>query len=167
MAKMQKKRPLPLLHPAFWIGTVFGIGRIPLAPGTWGSLAALPVAWVVVGRFGPDEGPLALVLLAALFFPIGLWASHVYGQASESHDPPDIVIDEVVAQWLVLALVPQDGFFYGLAFFFFRVADILKPWPIRRFEKRFPGAFGVMADDLLAALYAAAGLFIAMYFLGA
>jgi len=49
----------------------------------------------------------------------------------------------------------------------FRVADILKPWPIRRFEKRFPGAFGVMADDLLAALYAAAGLFIAMYFIEA
>lgn len=157
-----EKPTLSFLHPAFWLATVFGVGRIPFAPGTWGSLVALPVAWLVAGNFGP----VALVFLAFLFFPIGLWAASVYAGATQNIDPPSVVIDEVVAQWLVLAFVPQDAFFYGLGFFLFRIADILKPWPIRQFEDRFPNGFGIMADDWLAALYAVAGLLLIKLLIG-
>jgi len=162
MDSARKDPDLPLLHPAFLLGTVFGIGRMPLAPGTWASFAALPVAWVVSGHFGP----VALGALAILFFPLGLWASERCARASQKEDPSAIVIDEVAAQWFVLAFAPREALFYGIGFFFFRVADILKPWPIRAFEKRFPNAFGIMADDWLAALYALAGLFLATFLIG-
>ena len=74
--------------------------------------------------------------------------------ASGHHDPGFIVIDEIAAQWLVLLATPQDWRFYAAAFLLFRLFDIAKPWPIRSVERRVAGGFGIMLDDVVAALYA-------------
>lgn len=162
METSHKAPSLPFWHPAFWIGTAFGIGRLPFAPGSWASLAALPLAWGVTGAFGQA----GLAVLAILFVPVGIWAAGVYARAYEKTDPPAVVIDEVVAQWLVLSMVPREVLFYGLGFFFFRLADILKPWPIRAIERGLPGGFGIMADDGMAAVYAIGGLVLVRFLLG-
>lgn len=148
---------LPFTHPASLIATWFGAGLMPRLPGTWGSLAALPFAWVLVERFGPE----ALMIAALLAFVAGLWASgRVLAAAPDRPDPPAVVIDEVAAQWLVLVAVPLDAGAYILAFALFRLFDIWKPWPIRTIETSLPPALGIMADDVAAALYAALGFLL-------
>jgi phosphatidylglycerophosphatase A len=158
----QKDPALPFTHPAFWLGTVFGVGRIPFAPGTWASLVALLIGWFVTGALGHS----GIALLTLLFIPIGIWAADVCADASESSDPPAVVIDEVVALWAILAFVPREVLFYSLGFLLFRAADILKPWPIRQFERRVPGGIGIMADDWLAAAYALAGVYVVKFVIG-
>ena len=113
MDASRKDPALPFTHPAFWLGTVFGIGRLPFAPGTWASLVALPIGWFVTGALGHG----GIALLALLFIPIGIWATEICARASEVEDPPAIVIDEVVALWAILAFVPREVLFYGLGFF--------------------------------------------------
>lgn len=120
-------RHLTPWHPAFLIATWFGAGLLPRVPGTWGSLAALPVAWIIVLAGGWT----ALAAAAALLFLLGWWASAAYVDALQLDDPGAIVVDEVVGQWLVLLVVPHDILLYLLAFILFRVADIAKPWPAR------------------------------------
>lgn len=144
------------------LATGFGIGRIPQAPGTWGSLATIPLAWAAHAAGGfPMTVFLTLVLLAA-----GVWASAVYAAEIGRGDPPEVVIDEVVgmliALWplsLGLWLMDQPGDLYPwpgwvLGFLAFRFFDILKPPPIRRLE-RLPGGWGIMLDDVLAGVMAA------------
>src|SRR3954467_14615531 len=99
------ERPLPLLHPAFLLATWFGAGLLPAAPGTWGSLAALPFAWIIGGRWGPG----GLVVASAIIFGLGCWAADVVARASGEKDAGAVVIDEVAAQWLVLAVAPPRG----------------------------------------------------------
>jgi phosphatidylglycerophosphatase A len=141
-----------LHQPSDWIATWFGAGCLPKAPGTWGSLAALPPAWAIAVTLGAP-GLFAATLLA---FCGGLWAtSHTLRRTDES-DPSSVVIDEVAGQWLTLLAVPPTVAGYALAFVLFRIFDIVKPWPIRMIERRIPGAWGVMLDDILAALYALA-----------
>jgi phosphatidylglycerophosphatase A len=141
---------LPFRHPAALIATWFGAGLLPVAPGTWGSLAALPCAWIIVYL----AGPAALVAAALIVFPLGCWAGGVVARASGRHDPGFIVVDEVAAQWLVLAAVPLDWRWYLAGFVLFRVFDVVKPWPARLVERKLKGGFGIMLDDIVAALYA-------------
>lgn len=150
---------LSFWHPASLIATWFGTGLLPKAPGSWGSLAALPVAWVLVDRLGS----LALIAAALLLFVLGLWATHVFLRHSRSKDPQAVVIDEVSGQMLALVPAGLDPLGFLLGFVFFRIFDIMKPWPIKTMESGFPGAFGVMIDDTAAALYASACL--AVYYL--
>ena len=133
------------------IATWFGIGLIPIAPGTWGSLAAVIVGAAIVSTVGTG---LVLLPLAAAFFVIGARASERYAARLHSEDPASVVIDEVVGQWLVLAFLPPDLLFYVFGFLLFRVFDIFKPWPVSWAEDRFSGGWGIMADDVIAALYA-------------
>jgi phosphatidylglycerophosphatase A len=143
-------------HPANLVATGFGIGRLPWAPGTWGSLAALPLAWVMWSRFGSaGVGVAAIAVFAA-----GWWAAHVYIRATGAEDPPEIVIDEIGGQLLTLAVVPADVVLYAAGLVLFRLADIFKPWPASWAEKRLKGGLGAMADDFLAGLYSAMALFI-------
>jgi phosphatidylglycerophosphatase A len=76
------------------------------------------------------------------------------------HDPPAIVIDEVVGQWITLALVPLDPLIYALGFLLFRVIDVIKPWPVNFIDRAVTGGFGVMLDDVVAGLYAGAALWL-------
>jgi phosphatidylglycerophosphatase A len=138
--------------PACLLATWFGAGRLPRAPGTWGSLAALPFAAVLNW-----SGGAWLVLLAALaVFGLGVWASDRYMAAYRLHDPAAIVVDEVVGQLLTLALLPLTPIAYLLGFLLFRVADMLKPWPAAWIDRTVADAFGVMLDDVVAAIYAGA-----------
>jgi phosphatidylglycerophosphatase A len=141
---------LSLWHPAALLATAGGIGLLPLMPGTWGSLAALPCAWAICAL----AGQAGLAAAALLVFLMGTWASAAVARASGHQDPQFIVVDEVAAQWLVLVPAPLDWRAYLAAFLLFRVFDIWKPWPVRAIERRVAGGLGVMLDDVAAALYA-------------
>ena len=143
-------------RPANLIVTWFGVGLLPKIPGTWGSLAALPLAWLIVINYGQTW----LCLAALILFIIGTFASEHYLQNKTDSDPPQIVVDEVVGQWLTLTIVPPDLLYYMTAFFLFRVADILKPWPANKVDCKMKNGFGVMLDDVVAAIYAASVLFV-------
>ena len=139
-----------MLHPAALIATAGGVGLLPLMPGTWASLAALPCGWAI----GALAGRAALAAAAILAFALGCWAAAAVARASGHKDPGFIVVDEVAAQWLVLVAAPFDWRAYLAAFLLFRVFDIMKPWPVRAIERRVAGGLGIMLDDIAAALYA-------------
>jgi phosphatidylglycerophosphatase A len=141
---------MPIWHPARLFATWFGSGLLPAVPGTWGSLAALPFAAVIVFYFGP----IALLLATVLVFALGVWTSELVARAIGDHDPSEVVVDEVAGQWLTLALLPLDPVIYGLGFVVFRVFDILKPWPVSWADQKLPGGWGIMTDDILAGIYA-------------
>jgi phosphatidylglycerophosphatase A len=142
--------------PAALLATWFGSGLLPVAPGSWASLAALPCAALLVWLGG------ALLLLAAgaALFVIGMWAADAYMNAVQVHDPPAIVIDEVVGQWVTLALLPLDPLVYALGFVLFRVVDVLKPWPANFIDRAVTGGFGVMLDDIVAGVYAGGAVWL-------
>ena len=144
------------------VATWFGAGLLPLAPGTWGSLAALPCAWAIV-HFA---GPVALAAAALVAFALGCWAAAKLAAASGRKDPGFIVIDEVAAQLLVLTVAPLDWRAYAAALLLFRVFDIAKPWPARAIERRIEGGLGIMLDDTAAAFYAVVLLLIGQGVLG-
>lgn len=146
------RRRLPYVHPASLIATGLGIGNIPIASGSWASLATLPVAWLIAARFGAPW----LVAAAAIALLAGLWASARYCAASGEKDPSRIVIDEIAGQFLALApIAVPDPVSYGIAFFVFRIFDIVKPWPAGWCDHELEGSPGVMFDDIVAGLYAA------------
>jgi phosphatidylglycerophosphatase A len=139
-----------LSSPDGLLATWFGAGLLPGAPGTWGSLAALPFAWVIV-----LAGGWQLLLGATLIvFLVGIWVSARYASRIAIHDPGEVVIDEVAGQWLVLCLLPLDPLSYLAGFVAFRVFDVIKPWPVSWAERHLRSGLGIMADDMVAALYA-------------
>ncbi|WP_422366790.1 phosphatidylglycerophosphatase A [Pelagibius sp.] len=150
--------PSPWL-PSSLLATWFGSGLLPGAPGTWGSLAALPFGLVILWL----GGPIALALAAALVFALGLWASAVYQRGLDRKDPGEIVVDEVAGQWLALLPTALDPLGVVLAFVFFRLFDILKPWPASWADRSLSGAPGIMLDDIFAGLYAAAATYGALW----
>jgi phosphatidylglycerophosphatase A len=156
-----RRTGLPCSNPAALLATWFGSGLMPWAPGSWGSLAALPFAWIIVSY----TGALGLLIAAAVVFAAGCWAAGRVERSSGVKDAPFIVIDEVAGQWLALVPAPLDPLFYLTGFLLFRLFDIAKPFPIRRIERGFPGGFGVMADDIAAGLYAALVLIVAEHVL--
>ncbi|MGB6009615.1 phosphatidylglycerophosphatase A family protein [Castellaniella sp.] len=128
----------------------FGSGLIHPAPGTWGTLAGW-LLWAVFLRGLPDTWMVLILLLA---FGLGCWAAQRCGDDLGIADHGGINWDEIVAIWLVLWLVPA-GFWAQLAgVVLFRVFDILKPPPVSVLDRRFKNGFGVMIDDILAAVYA-------------
>jgi len=143
------------------IATFFGVGNLRPAPGTWGSLAALPVAYLIhlLGGF-----PLFAVATVAVF-AIGWWATTRETQGKAEHDPSEIVIDEVAGQWIALWPVSAGAWHVGadmlalypgwiMAVALFRLFDIWKPGPVGWADRR-PDAFGVMMDDVIAGSMAA------------
>ena len=143
-------RGMSFWHPVCLCSNWFGVGLIPGAPGTWGSLAALPMAWYML-KF---HGPLELAALGGIIFLIGCWSSEIYARRTNDDDPGTIVIDEVAAQCLVLTAVPATPAYFLAAFVVFRLTDILKPWPASWADKSVKGGFGIMLDDILAGTYA-------------
>jgi phosphatidylglycerophosphatase A len=136
------------LRIATMLATVFGVGRVRTAPGTAGSIVALPFAWVIAalgGRF-------TLMLAAILVLGIGAWACEIYARSAGKPDPSECVIDEVAGQWIVCAFAPLSILAYFVAFILFRIFDIVKPWPISYLDKNVPGGLGIMVDDVAAAL---------------
>ena len=136
-------------HPAHFIAFGFGAGLAPVAPGTWGTLLALPLYWLIE----PQLEARAFLLLLAVLFGAGIWACEVTGRALGASDHGGMVWDETVAFLLVLFFIPATLPWQAGAFLLFRLFDIVKPPPIRTCERTFRNGFGVMLDDLVAAFY--------------
>ncbi|SDG95256.1 phosphatidylglycerophosphatase A family protein [Roseospirillum parvum] len=130
----------------------FGCGLSPKAPGTVGSLAALPLAALLAWLGGPWLLAGATLVVAG----VGWWASAEEARSSGDADPSRVVIDEVAGQWLTLIALPLDPLAYLIGFAAFRLFDITKPWPVGWADRRLKGGLGIMVDDLLAGCYAAA-----------
>jgi phosphatidylglycerophosphatase A len=139
-----------LAHPAHFIALGFGAGLAPHAPGTFGTLAALGLYWLLALALPP----IAIAFLAIPLFFVGVWACDVAGRNLGIADHGAFVWDEIVAFLPLAALASGSIFLQALAFALFRLFDIWKPFPIRHFERRVKGGLGVMLDDLLAACYA-------------
>lgn len=151
---------LRFFSPAALIATFFGSGLLKPASGTWGSLAALAPGLLIAERFGAS----GLLIVAALAYSLGHWASTVWINGTEDKDPSPIVIDEVAGLWLTLTLAPLTPLGVALAFGLFRFFDIVKPWPVRWADKNIGGATGIMLDDILAGIWAALVLLAAREF---
>ncbi len=149
--------------PVAFIATWFSSGLIRPAPGTWGTLAALPFAFVL---FILGGAPL-LIIAAVVAFAAGIWAAGEYARQSGKPDPSEVVIDEVAAIWLVLSIVPPSWAGWAIAFACFRFFDIVKPWPVSLADRKLKGGFGIMFDDVIAAIYAMLVLTLLNYFLKA
>tara|TARA_R110002096_G_scaffold228558_1_gene417957 strand:+ start:244 stop:732 length:489 start_codon:yes stop_codon:yes gene_type:complete len=148
------------------IATFFYVGYLRPAPGTWGSLAALPVAWVLITY----TGLYGLIFASAIAYVLGLWATKLQTAGTDNHDPSEIVIDEVVGQWIALLPIASIVSSRGLdalalwpgwivAFALFRLFDITKPWLVGWADRR-DDATGVMLDDVIAGIFAALGVLV-------
>lgn len=146
---METNSSLTFFHPAKFIGTWFGVGLSPKAPGTMGSIAALPFAYIIQTQ----AGNMALFTASVIAFCVGCWATHVYLPYTNAKDPREMVIDEVSGQWLLLSAMHPTLLCYLVGLVLFRFFDILKPWPINIADQKIHGGFGVMFDDTLAAIY--------------
>lgn len=148
-AILRPTAPFMLSHPAHFIALGFGTGLSPFAPGTVGTLLAFPLYHVLAAWLTPN----AMLAVIAVFFVVGIWAAERTGRALGIQDHTSMNIDEIAAFMLVLWFTPGGALWQGLAFFAFRVFDVIKPPPIRYFDRTVKGGFGVMFDDLLAAFY--------------
>ena len=164
---------------ALLFATAFGLGYLPMAPGTWGSLAGVALAYLVGALHAPtiQLGGLVFSNYSPVFWLVllslaGVLAATRVAERLGTRDPQVVVIDEVSGQWLALAASPAlllpsltpgghaNWKYYLLGFILFRVFDIWKPFPANRAEA-LPGGWGIMADDWVAGLYAAACLWLA------
>ncbi|HYA66997.1 MAG TPA: phosphatidylglycerophosphatase A [Burkholderiaceae bacterium] len=143
-----------LSHPANWVSLGLGSGLLRPGPGTWGTA----LAWAIFAALAPGGAadPATALVIVAVALIIGAWAAeHTAAMLGET-DPSTIVVDEMVAFWLVLVMLPAGEHVFRLqaiAFVLFRFFDITKPPPIRTIDRRWKNAVGVMADDLVAAFY--------------
>jgi phosphatidylglycerophosphatase A len=139
-----------LHHPAHFIALGFGAGLAPVAPGTFGTLVAIPIA-LLLREYGGDA---TYVLVTLAFFFVGAWASQVTGRALGAADHGSIVIDEVAAFLAVLFFTGTTPLRIAVAFALFRFFDIVKPPPVRQVDAALKNGVGVMLDDVVAAGYA-------------
>ncbi len=139
-----------LRDPVHWLAFGLGTGLLPRAPGTWGSLLALAIYWLL------PPLPMALALSGLVVaFIAGCVICGLSARRLGVHDHGGIVLDEIVALLAVLAVTPRTMGWSIVAFLLFRFFDIAKPWPIREADHRIAGGLGIMLDDVLAAFYAA------------
>jgi len=144
------KIPVSLLkNPVHLLSVGFGSGLAPKAPGTFGTIAALPF-WYVL-QFLP---PAYYVVVLILAFILGVYLCGATADALGVHDHGGIVWDEFVGLWIALFMVPMHLGWILLGFALFRLFDIWKPWPIRVLDAKVHGGFGIMIDDVLAGIYA-------------
>lgn len=137
-------------RPTHAVAFGFGAGLARIAPGTVGTLLAWPVGWLLAAAVPAG----AMLVLVAALFVLGVWCCDVTGKRLGVSDHGGMVWDEMVAFLLMLAVLPNTLAWQAAAFVLFRIFDIAKPPPIRRFERRHHGGFGVMFDDVIAAGYA-------------
>lgn len=136
-------------HPAYFIAFSGGAGLSPIAPGTVGTLAAIPIYWILDHYLSAVH----LLLLIDILFIVGIWACGITGKVLGVPDHGGMVWDETIAFMLVLYFTPPGWIWLFCAFLLFRFFDIVKPQPIRYCDQRLKGGFGVMLDDLIAAFF--------------
>lgn len=150
-----------LANPWNFFALGFGSGLVPVAPGTFGTLMAIPL-YLLLMQFSP--GVYLLILL--LTFLLGIAICGVSAAKLEVHDHPGIVWDEFVGYWLTMFMAPAGWLWIVVGFVLFRFFDILKPWPIRFIDQRVSGGLGIMLDDILAGIYSLIILQLLVYWLG-
>lgn len=152
--------PAPILPPGFlkqpvhFLAFGLGSGAMARAPGTWGSLAAIPIwyafAWLPA---------IAYWLVVLVAFLVGIWLCGKTAEDLKVHDHGGIVWDEFVGMWIALGLFPDHIYGVLMAFALFRLFDVVKPWPINWLDERLPGGLGIMVDDVVAGFMALACLY--------
>src|SRR3990172_9218817 len=148
MSVVDPSRPLPrrLIH---FLAQGFGAGRIPFAPGSFGTLVAVPVYLLLAG-FAPVVYAAAVMGL----FTLGVWLTGVAGRDLGAHDHRSIVWDEIVGYLVAMFLAPAGWGWMLAGFLLFRLFDIWKPYPVGEVDRRVAGGLGCMLDDALAGVYA-------------
>jgi len=152
--------PRLLRSPAQFVAFGFGSGLAPVAPGTVGTLAALPI-YLLIQSQGLAFYTV-FVVVAALF---GCWICGVASRELAVHDHPGIVWDEFVGYWITLWALPPDWLWICAGFVVFRLLDILKPWPVNALDRRAGGGWGIMIDDIVAGTMACVTLHLALWLL--
>lgn len=138
-----------LKHPVHFLSLGFGSGLAPFAPGTFGTLVAIPVFWLL--------HPMSLMvylLVIVLTFALGVYVCGYTSRALGVHDHSGIVWDEIVGFLITMIAVPAEWIWIVLGFVLFRFFDIVKPWPIKWADTKLTGGFGIMFDDVLAGIFA-------------
>ena len=145
-------------NPAHFFALGFGSGLASKAPGTFGTLMGFPLFWLISSYALSTQ----LIIIVALFV-IGIYFCDITGKALGVSDHGGIVWDEIVAMMLVLTVTPHTWLAWLVSFCLFRLFDIWKPFPIHYFDAKLKNGFGVMFDDLLAAIYAIASMWLIFY----
>ncbi|NVK41838.1 MAG: phosphatidylglycerophosphatase A [Oceanospirillaceae bacterium] len=158
---MQRLAAQVLRNPVHFLAFGFGSGLAPKAPGTFGTLAAVPLYLLLAPL--PLTGYLLVLVLATL---LGIWLCDRTAKDLGVHDHPGIVWDEFVGFWITMLAVPPTWYWILTGFALFRLFDIWKPWPIRVADRGVGGGFGIMLDDILAGLYALLALQLLVRFSG-
>jgi len=149
-----------LANPANFLALGAGSGLAPFAPGTFGTIAAIPLAMLMPAN-------LALyALVVVVLFVAGVWLCDACANNLKVHDHPAIVFDEWVGYLITMIAVPRSLWFLALGFVLFRIFDVLKPWPIGMADKRVSGGLGIMVDDVIAGVFAAASMQLILFLLG-
>ena len=151
-----KPTPFKSLTQFFAFG--FGSGLSPRAPGTVGTLAAVPIYW-----FLADTGLIVYTLIVLVSAVVGVYICGAASRQLKTHDHPGIVWDEFVGFWITMWAVPVSIPWLVAGFVVFRVFDIAKPWPISVLDKRVHGGLGIMIDDVVAGLAACGTLHLALW----
>lgn len=141
-----------------FIATGFGVGYLPYAPGTWGTLVAIPLYLLII-KFVPNY--FYAIVIAG--FLLGNLVCDVATKSFNTQDDSRIVWDEIVGFWITMLFVPSLLWVIVLGFILFRLFDVIKPWPIKYFDKHVHGGFGIMLDDVLAGIFSAAILYGCYY----
>jgi phosphatidylglycerophosphatase A len=134
---------------ALLLSSWFGSGLMPIAPGTFGTLAAVPPV-IIIYYFGTVPSVISLIVI----IPLAVWTSNVTQKLLGKDDPSEIVIDEVAGFFVTVFLLPFSWLSFTLGFLLFRVFDIFKPFPIGIIHKKIKGGTGVVLDDIVAGIYA-------------
>ena len=150
---------LDLRNPVHLLAFGFGSGVLPVAPGTFGTLVAVPLYLLLAPL--PLLSYLATLLVA---FVAGVWLCEKTSQDLGVHDHGGIVWDEIVGYLITMTFAPQGWVWVLAGFVLFRIFDIFKPWPIRSIDRQVQGGFGIMLDDVLAGIYALLSLHLLSYF---
>ncbi len=138
----------PMDKVAVWCATGLMVGKIPVAPGTFGTVAGIPLC-LLVAAIEPQTAALAILV----FLVLAVWAAGRGAKVLGARDPGSIIVDEMAGMLVTLWGIPINGAVLIAGFILFRLLDILKPYPIRRLEK-LPGGIGIVADDVAAGIVA-------------
>lgn len=150
------KKYVQLTNPIHLLAVGLGSGMSSIMPGTMGSAMAIPF-WLLFNGLQPY---LYWVLIVVAFI-FGCFLCQKTSDDTHTHDSGHIVWDEFVGMWITLFFIPQISVLWiAMAFFAFRVFDMAKPWPIRWFDKRVPGGFGIMVDDVIAAIFSSVTVYV-------
>ncbi len=141
------------------IATFFYVGLIPVAPGTFGTLAAIPLFWIISGL-----SVYIYLLITLIVIGVSVWAATETEKIYKKRDPGQIVADEVAGYLVTMILIPATATNIVIGFFLFRLFDILKPPPVRRLEK-LPRGWGVVIDDVAAGVYACVCMHLILMYL--